>query len=406
MADSTFTYQDPNDLKIYFGGDNPLYVVSYDTNGKPLLMEKTLDASGKPTGGQTNAFLYVSPNGSNWTVSGSRTAIINKYLEDFKSNPSYEDSVRKKMGIGKNATPSEFTSALNAYVDSYSSDIVLGFQKDQSQTTLTPLDKYNLSVSGGTGTSVSRALSTKAQAGQEIDDFFFEQIGRKATDAEKKDFYARLNKEEKAAKQTTTTSASGTSRSQTTVGRGLNSNDRMRIMADVLKPAATAMSGADLVKSGGTIGKYISDLQATARDYGMTYSPDVAKNNIISQYQAGGTLTSGSLDAEKAAIKTMAKTFYPNLSNLIDSGVKVSAIANQYAYYMGQTLELPDAQIDITKDNHIQNALKNNGKEGSMNLNDFQIALRKDPRWAKTQNAKEEASSYANSILKSFGLVR
>jgi hypothetical protein len=73
---------------------------------------------------------------------------------------------------------------------------------------------------------------------------------------------------------------------------------------------------------------------------------------------------------------------------------------------MGQTLELADNSIDITKDTHIQNALKNNGQEGSMNLNDFQLSLRKDARWAKTKNAKEEASSYVNSILSSFGLVR
>jgi hypothetical protein len=73
---------------------------------------------------------------------------------------------------------------------------------------------------------------------------------------------------------------------------------------------------------------------------------------------------------------------------------------------MGQTLELADNSIDITKDTHIQNALKNGGQEGSMNLNDFQLSLRKDPRWAKTKNAKEEASGYVNSILSSFGLVR
>ena len=41
-----------------------------------------------------------------------------------------------------------------------------------------------------------------------------------------------------------------------------------------------------------------------------------------------------------------------------------------------------------------------------MNLNDFQLALRKDPRWANTKNAKEEASGYVNTILSSFGLVR
>jgi len=132
----------------------------------------------------------------------------------------------------------------------------------------------------------------------------------------------------------------------------------------------------------------------------------MAKKNLLSNYQSGGTLTSGNLEAEALGIKTMAKTIYPNLSKLIDSGVKVSSLADQYAYYMGQTLELPDNSIDITRDTYIQNALKNGGQEGSMNLNDFQLSLRKDARWAKTKNAREEASSYVNSILSSFGLVR
>jgi hypothetical protein len=132
----------------------------------------------------------------------------------------------------------------------------------------------------------------------------------------------------------------------------------------------------------------------------------MAKKNVLSNYQSGGTLTSGSLEAEELGIKSIAKTIYPNLGKLIDSGVKVSSLADQYAYYMGQTLELPDNSIDITKDTYIQNALKNGGQEGSMNLNDFQLSLRKDARWAKTKNAREEASSYVNSILSSFGLVR
>jgi hypothetical protein len=53
----------------------------------------------------------------------------------------------------------------------------------------------------------------------------------------------------------------------------------------------------------------------------------------------------------------------------------------------------------------IQTALKNNGNKGAMNLTDFDRMLRNDPRWSKTQNAREEAAGYAQSILKSFGLI-
>jgi hypothetical protein len=71
---------------------------------------------------------------------------------------------------------------------------------------------------------------------------------------------------------------------------------------------------------------------------------------------------------------------------------------------MGQILEMPDNAINPF-DSHIQKALRNDGKTGVMSITDFQKALKNDPRWATTKNAREEASGYANSILRSFGLL-
>lgn len=45
------------------------------------------------------------------------------------------------------------------------------------------------------------------------------------------------------------------------------------------------------------------------------------------------------------------------------------------------------------------------GTDGLLTTNDFEVMLRNDARWQKTSGAREEASGYANSILKSFGLV-
>jgi hypothetical protein len=353
------------------------------------------------SGAVNPAYVYISPDGVNFDVDTDLDKILNLYYNDFNKDPAYKAAVFNNLKIKKGANPTDVGNALNKRIVDFGVDVATQLKSNPNLTTFTPLNKW-AGGSGSSSTTTSRSLSTKAQSAQELDDFFYEQIGRKATDAEKKDFYTRLRKEEQAAGTTTTTTDSGS----TSVGRGLTAVDRQRIMGDVLRPAADAMSGDDLVKSGGTLGTYISKLQATARNYGLTYSPDMAKKNILNNYQSGGTLTTGSLDAEELTIKTMAKTMYPNLGKLIDSGVKVSTLADQYAYYMGQTLELPDNSIDITRDTHIQNALKNGGQEGSMNLNDFQLALRKDPRWAKTKNAREEASGYVNTILSSFGLVR
>jgi hypothetical protein len=104
----------------------------------------------------------------------------------------------------------------------------------------------------------------------------------------------------------------------------------------------------------------------------------------------------------------MSKAFYGKLSPLIDQGVKISDISNQFAYYKGKMLELPDTAVSVF-DEDIQAALKNEGKEGVMTISEYQKMLRTNPKtkqqWLKTQGAKEEAAGYANSILKSFGLM-
>jgi hypothetical protein len=56
-------------------------------------------------------------------------------------------------------------------------------------------------------------------------------------------------------------------------------------------------------------------------------------------------------------------------------------------------------------DDDIQQAVRNDGKPGVMSMTEYQVKLRNDPRWAKTQNAREEASKYATDILRSFGLI-
>jgi hypothetical protein len=400
MVDSNFNYQTGRRSQADdFIASGATLSINPSTNKNELVIKGDGKERG-PIGSLNPAYVYVSPDGIMFDVDTDLDKILNLYYADFRKDPAYKDAVYKNLKIKKGANPTDVGNALNKRIVDFGVDIATQLKSNPGLSAFTPLSKW-AGGAGGSTTTVERALSTKAQASQELDDFFIEQLGRKATLEEKKDFYNRVRKEESVGVTTTTGETTRTS-----VGRGLRPIDRQRIMGDVLRPAANLMTGDELVKSGGLLGTYISKLQSTARDYGLAYSPDMAKKNLLSNYQSGGTLTSGNLEAEALGIKSMAKTIYPNLSKLIDSGVKVSSLADQYAYYMGQTLELPDNSIDITRDTYIQNALKNGGQEGSMNLNDFQLSLRKDARWAKTKNAREEASSYVNSILSSFGLVR
>ncbi|KJK11411.1 hypothetical protein, partial [Pseudomonas sp. 2(2015)] len=56
----------------------------------------------------------------------------------------------------------------------------------------------------------------------------------------------------------------------------------------------------------------------------------------------------------------------------------------------------------------IQRALQSKDSKGrptTQTVYDFENTLRKDPRWAKTDNARDQMSSVASSVLKTFGLI-
>jgi hypothetical protein len=257
-------------------------------------------------------------------------------------------------------------------------------------------------MSGSPDAGIS--LTTRAETNQDIDEFFVEYLGRKATDAEKTDYYNKVNAEEKKA--VTTRKVSGGKVVQT--GEGLDVTDYFRIRASVLAPVVKGTAIEDITKGNGKIAQDVSELKAYASDYGINLDTKQALDKVVSGLKPGGSLTTGQLDAQKTAIKEMSKAFYGKLAPLIDQGVKVSDIASQFAYYKGRILELPDNAVSVF-DEDIQAALKNDGKDGVMTVTDYEKYLRTNPKtksvWLKTKGAKEEAAGYANAILKTFGLM-
>jgi hypothetical protein len=229
-------------------------------------------------------------------------------------------------------------------------------------------------------------------------------IGRVATPEEKASYYDKLNKEQKVAIQKTTVSGG----LQTTTGDMLDNSDRFRIMADVLTPAIKNTPLEDITKYGGRVAANIIDLKETAADYGIQMSTKEALNKILNTFKVGGVLDTNSLAGEKSLIRETSKAFYGKLAPLIDQGVKVSDIASQFSKAKAKTLELADDSISIF-DEDIQQALRNDGKEGVMSLTDYEMVLRSSPKtkgtWLKTKGAREEAANYATDILKSFGLI-
>lgn len=136
------------------------------------------------------------------------------------------------------------------------------------------------------------------------------------------------------------------------------------------------------------------DLQKAAMANGITLTP----NEINSYTQR---LESGEdINTLKASFRNMAKLGMPeSVQKLLDQGLDLSTIYSPYKGIMASTLELDPNSITLN-DSTLRSAI---GKEGEIPLWQFQTALRKDPRWQYTNNAKESVSNSVLKVLQDFG---
>ena len=421
-----------------FQGANPVYKVSIDpTTGKSILVGSgAVDpATGQPSSQTTPYYIYADKNG-NFTFYNNPDDAIAPYLKDIAASGN-QSKISKQLYDNQYITQKQFTSnnksafvqGLAKYIMDFGVDQATNMAIPGGQTKIVPFLNWVSSSAGQAGSTgksgnvtdstTTAQLTSKAVADFQFDGYMFDALGRKATASEKKQYLTELNAAEQGAaakRQSQSTTVTGpdsqatTTKDTVTGGTQLTQADYDRIMAGIITPIISQMSTDDLLKTNGSVAKSIVNLQAYAADYGLpNYTADVAKKDILGKMKTGGITSTTAESPEQLAIRTMAKAYYPNLANQIDQGVKVSTLANSYASHIEKTLELPSGSVNLN-DQYITKALQNKdatGKvqDGVMNINDFEKQLRADPRWSKTQGAKEEASSYVNSILQSFGLV-
>ena len=394
--------KDRASLQEKFGGTNPPIQITTDTYGNWLLATRTEEE------GLIPQYFYVQPNGRDFSVA-TAVEIVRQYKSEYAKKGSLE-TLRKQLkdkGFLKQQEydtrdEAAFNNRLLEAATSHSVEQIQKFTLE-GKTSFAPFSSWltgRVASADGSGPNAQRVLTDKLNAGQQIDDFVMQMIGRQATNEEKIAYYNKLSAEQKKAIEKTTVSGG----LQTTTGDLLDSADRFRIMAEVLTPTLQNTPLEDITKYSGRVASSIMELKDAAKDYGIELSSKDALDKVLRTFKTGGVLDTGALDGEKASIKELSKSFYKNLAVEIDRGVKVSDVAKQFASYKSKILETPSDAIDVF-DKDIQDALHNNNGQGVMSFTDFQIKMRKDPRWSKTQNAREEASNYATDILRSFGLM-
>ncbi|MGW2169140.1 hypothetical protein ACWC1C_01255 [Streptomyces sp. NPDC001705] len=149
----------------------------------------------------------------------------------------------------------------------------------------------------------------------------------------------------------------------------------------------------------GEAGEAFDKLHEVAYLNGMRYSQDWYKKN--SQQIAGGKST---VENVEAAIRKAAAGRFSAFSEQILAGQNAIDLAAPYIKTVSQLLEIAETDVDLF-DKHVYGAM--NGAKAGANypLWQFENDVRNDPRWRKTNNARESMMTVARQVAKDFGLA-
>jgi hypothetical protein len=171
--------------------------------------------------------------------------------------------------------------------------------------------------------------------------------------------------------------------------------------------AGRMVQGQNLMKHGG-LGGQLGDaerqLRQAAEDYGLPFSDTAIARQVNAIAQQQQDLTSTIAYYRKAAASK-----YAGFANEIKAGMTVKDIAEPYKQLMAKTLEISDRGISVN-DGLIQKALthrqmvgKKLGPPAGMALHEFEKQLKNDPRWGKTNNARDSVMNVGLQVLRDFG---
>ena len=272
------------------------------------------------------------------------------------------------------------------------------------------IDAWFAKASGGSGTGKeSKAgtwqdtdldLTTVGDAYKEINDYMIDAVGRPATQEEKAAYYADINKREKASavKTVDVRDATGKITKTTRTGDFVTPEERLNSKNAIVIKALENTDAGEILKSakGSQVAIQIGQLQKAAANYGQPISAGEALKYVI---EGGAEKDSILKQTERMRLNSM--TMYGNLKDHIRDGGNVKDIADQYALIKSRKLGIP--LTDAFNDKDVKAALTKEG--GLMSTAEFARQMQANPLWRQTEEARDVASDFANTILKSFGFM-
>lgn len=250
-------------------------------------------------------------------------------------------------------------------------------------------------------------LTTPENAAAELDAELSKTLGVTATPEEQKAYYKELIAEQKKAPMVTTTTDGIVTQSA-----GFSAAQKEALLNKFIAArAAKSMGKAEMV--GGTrvdvaapeqfTGEFIKNINAL-KAYSNAYG--VPMNEYEIKRAAIQSITSpGGIDAQAEQIKAVAKGIYSGLAQFIDQGLTPEKLLQPYIAKKAQILEIPEDSITLNSTEGQQVVSKVVTDKGLLPIYNYERELRQDPRWRFTKNANDEAATWVNSIMRSFGIA-
>ena len=161
------------------------------------------------------------------------------------------------------------------------------------------------------------------------------------------------------------------------------------IAASAGDPKATALLQR------GNFGLTYTKLKNAYADNGIPFNADA-----LSKITIESAVTPDTLNANLNLINLQAKTYFPALADKIDKGYTVKQLLSPYLQTRANILEEDADAIDLKE---LQEVAKD--PSGLMGLYDYEISLRKNPKWRFTKNAEASLGALARDITKMFGVT-
>jgi hypothetical protein len=175
---------------------------------------------------------------------------------------------------------------------------------------------------------------------------------------------------------------------------GLTENDATMFFANKFK-----IGGEPVVGEAGSI---MSDLQSTAKSYGLTMTQADLQEKVQEGMRQGNNYTTW-LDGQKNVYRRQAKNLYPTLADQFDE-FSYTELVDPYLSDAANILGLTKTQMN-TLDPMWGTAL--NGPSGPMSRDEWIRTLKTDSKYGydRTVNARKEATSLGDDLLAAFGMA-